>query len=239
MRKFVFLAVAAIFVGFAAKAQTPVTAINSEVFKQQGGERTVEVMFHPFNSEGAVFSTMGIRLRQFNSANTAIRGQVDLGYKSDSDLELVQVPVNGVDQDVELRSVDNWFNIGLQGGYEWHHEGTNRLSPYCGLIGMVDLARQTSKIENPLFDNTTDLAETTVRNGQLTFGVGGVLGADYYFSDGIYIGTELNYIISFKNDFDTVTESDQDGVDDITDPNGGEFCSEFGTVGAIRVGFQF
>ncbi|MEM9053029.1 MAG: hypothetical protein AAGC47_13325 [Bacteroidota bacterium] len=229
MKKYLLIAAASLLVVTTTSAQ--------DVLKQQGGEQNIEVQFNPFGDEA--ISTWGLRYRKFTDATTALRANVNLGYKGTSDFMLINVPVDGEDQEIELEMRTGAIHLELQGGIEKHFPGTDRLSPYVAGYGMIGFERSSLINEEPLFDNTTDVAELTTSNGSFTFGVAGAAGVDFYFADDIYLGAELNYTISVKNNFDTVTESDQEGVDDIEDPNGAEFCAEFGTIGAIRLGFLF
>jgi hypothetical protein len=227
MKKLFLMAAAALLIGSAATAQ--------DVYKQQGGEQNIEFLFAPLG--GSPIGINGIKYRQFTSATTAFRATVFVGFNSDKDIMM------GFQdgEDIELESVMSEFNISLAPGLEWHFAGTDKLSPYYGAEALIAFSRMTDRSEGQpgLEFGEDQVVETTTKDGSLTFGVNGICGVDYYFADNIYIGGELGFGLQFTSEFDTVTESDAEGAEDVETPNGNSFGIGPNVVGQIRAGFLF
>lgn len=222
MKKLYFLVAAVLLIGTAANAQ--------DVYKQQGGEKNIEFLFAPLG--GSPIGIEGIKYRQFNDATTAFRATVFLGFNSETDVRLG----GEGDNEQELNTTMSEFNISIAPGIEKHFAGTDRLSPYIGGEALIAFMRTTNKDEQ-LFGE--DVEEVTTRDGELTFGVNGICGVDYYFADNIYVGGELGFGIQFTTIFDTVTESTVEGAEDVEVPNGNSFGIGPNVVGQIRAGFLF
>lgn len=223
MKKFYFLLVAAaLLLGTAANAQ--------DVFKQQGSERNIELLFAPLG--GNPFTINGIKYRQFTSATTAWRATVFAGFSSSTDKTIA----GEGDNEEELKMVDSEFNISIAPGIEKHFAGTDRLSPYIGGEAVVAFQRMTMKEEFLVGD---DIEEGTTKDGNLTFGVNGFFGFDFYFADNIYLGGELGFGVQFTSEFDTVMESTVEGAEDMETPNGSSFSIGPNVVGQIRAGVLF
>jgi len=223
MKKLYFLGVAvALLIGTVANGQ--------DVFKQQGSERNIELLFTPLG--GSPFGINGIKYRQFTSATTAWRATVFLGFNSDTDVMLV----GEGDNEEELKSVMSEFNISIAPGIEKHFAGTDKLSPYVGGEAVIAFMRMSDKDEILVGE---DIEEVTTRDGELTFGVNGIFGFDFYFSHNIYVGGELGFGVQFTTIFDTVTESTVEGAEDVEMPNGNSLGIGPNVVGQIRAGVLF
>jgi opacity protein-like surface antigen len=220
MKKILLFAAAAMFIGTAANAQ--------DVYKQTGGEQNIEVLFAPLG--GSPIGINGIKYRKFTSATTAWRAEVFLGFSSSTDITGLTA-----DED-ELRDRSSAFDIVLSPGLEWHLPGTDRLSPYYG--GVVNIGFNTSR-DRSEFEGADGIEENTTKNGSLSLGLAGVGGFDYYFADNIYLGAEIGVGFGFTSDFDTVSETTVEGVDNVETPNGSSL--NFGPIvqGRIRLGILF
>ncbi|MFN2430938.1 MAG: hypothetical protein ABR574_13040, partial [Cryomorphaceae bacterium] len=216
MKKVLLIAVAALFAASAAQSQ--------DVYKQTGGEKNLEVLFAPLG--GSPIGINGIKFRTFTSATTAIRGEVFLGFNSSADKRL-ETDSEGDEQ--ELKDSESAFDISVNIGIENHFAGTDRLSPYVGVVGIVGFSNSTEKSE---FLSGTDIEEGTTKNGSLSFGANAVAGCDFYFADNIYIGAELGFGALFTTEFDTKQESTVEGSETIETPNGNSFSIGPNVVGA-------
>lgn len=224
MKKIFLFAVAACFIGSAAKAQ--------DVYKQTGGEKNVEVLFAPFG--GSPIGINGIKFRSFTSATTAIRAEVFLGFGSSSDV------IGALENGDEVTSSSSSFDIEINPGIEFHLPGTDRLSPYYGGFVQIGFNRTGSTTEIPNGDNTSIAGESTTTDGALRLGAFGVGGFDYYFAHNIYLGAEIGFGLGFVTNFDTVTENNAGNETVTTEiPNGSSFDLGPTAVGRLRLGILF
>lgn len=230
MKKLYFLVAALLLIGTAANAQ--------DVYKQQGGERNIEVQFSPLG--GSPIGIDGIRFRSFQSATQAFRAEVFLGFQSDTDISLAEN-----EDETELKSGTSSFDISISAGMENHWAGTDRLSPYWGYVGTLGFGneRETQEVITNADNDVEQLV--TSSQGMLIIGIGGVLGADYYFADNFYFGTEIGFGAEYTIMFDETiespgfTEQGEFEIEESTVPGGNEFGIGPTFVGAIRAGFLF
>lgn len=223
MKKVLLIAVVAVFTASAAFSQ--------DVYKQTGGEKNLEVLFAPLG--GSPIGINGIKFRSFTSATTAFRGEVFLGFNSSADK---RIELDSDNEERELKDSESGFDITVNAGIENHFAGTDRLSPYVGIVGVIGFSNSTEKME---FLNNTDIEENKTTNGSLSFGANAVAGCDFYFADNIYLGAELGFGALFTTEFDTKTESTVEGSETEETPNGNSFSVGPNAVGAIRLGFLF
>lgn len=221
MKKLFLFVAAGVFVAAAAQAQ--------DVKKQQGGEQNLELLFAPLG--GSPISTEGgIKYRQFTSATSAWRATVHLGFSSDTD-----VMVQGED---ELKSVNSAFDISIAPGMEWHMAGTDNLSPYFG--AELRVAFGTSSVKDEYVSVDDDIEDQTTKDGYFGVGAGVFAGFDWYFTNRVYLGTELGFGVMFNSEMDTKTTfSDGDIKEPEPVPNGSSFGVGPHAVGKIRLGFLF
>jgi opacity protein-like surface antigen len=229
MKKIFLLAVAACFMGSATTAQ--------DVFKQTGGEKSVEALFAPFG--GTPITINGIRVRSFTSATTALRAEVFLGFASNTDI------LGTVQNGDEIKRNTNSFDIEINPGIEFHLPGTDRLSPYYGGFVQIGYNRESSREDltgvNAEFQTILD-GERTERTSFFRFGAYAVGGFDYYFSHNIYLGAEIGFGLGATLLGDRVTEApanDGDGVTTTETPRGSSFDLGPGAVGRLRLGILF
>ena len=100
----------------------------------------------------------------------------------------------------------------------------------------------TKDIDQQLDPSTTtgDTYESETTGGSTTFGLNLVLGADWYFSKHIYMGTEVGFGFQSISEKDTeTTNSTGPGTDTATQLNGSTFNLGPNVNGAIRLGFLF
>lgn len=221
-----------------AVALACVTSANAQ--KQAGGEKNLEVQFAPLGE--SPMSISGIRLRIFNSESSAIRLGLNLGG---SNTEVITQETDTEIDALELIDVDKTFDFSIRPGYEMHFAGTDRLSPYVGAELVFGMSSATSEIQTQyLDDNDADQVMTTiVKGGTSTFGLNAVAGADFYFSDAIYLGAELSFGFASTKDkeVEITFENPADGFKDSTTTLGNISGSGWGpsTQGTIRLGWLF
>lgn len=224
MKKVLMIAVAACFIGSAAKAQ--------DVYKQTGGEGNVEVLFAPLG--GNPIGINGIKYRKFTEANRAWRAEAFIGFNTNTDI------VGEFDGD-DLKDTQTNFDLELAFGIENHLPGTDRLSPYWGYEGRIGFgtANQSSQSTEGFGDDEV-LVESSQSDGAFSIGAFGIAGFDYYFAHNIYIGAELGVGARFVTDFDTTIETTVGNETNTAEfPNGSSIS--FGPVvqGRLRLGVLF
>lgn len=187
MKKLI-LSAAFVALGVAAFAQKPAA-----------GDMTLETQLS-LNMAGPIgFSTPEIRYRYFLNDGMAARVRLGLNMQNNSrDID------NGAPTNKETGSIktsDFDFNLGV--GIEKHLAGTEKLSPYFGaeLILGLNGAQQTTaegSDDGNGFTAKNDKYETS-GGGQFSFGLGGVFGADYHFTNSLYVGGEMGWGLGFSS----------------------------------------
>jgi hypothetical protein len=162
-----------------------------------GDEHNIELGFTPLG-DGVIDGTV-LKYRNFLEDNRAFRVSLMLdnstdvyvtaqeGDESDTD------PVSPQLQDTEKNSM-----FGLAVGYEMHWDGQDRLSPYWGVEAFFMTGNSSyeteywgpNDIDNVGQDAKNVTWTTTTSQGANTFGIRLVTGADFYFTDAMYMGVE-------------------------------------------------
>ena len=202
MKKLVFALALVSLVSFGAQAQ-----------KQMGDEHNIELGFTPLG-DGVIDGTV-LKYRNFLEDNRAFRVSLMLdnstdvyvtaqeGDESDSD------PVSPQLHDTEKNSM-----FGLAVGYEMHWDGQDRLSPYWGVEAFFMTGNSSYETEywgaNDI-DNLGQLEKNvtwtaTTSQGTNTFGIRLVTGADFYFTDAMYMGVEAGLGFASTRVTDYTTE---------------------------------
>jgi hypothetical protein len=202
MKKLVFALALVSLVSFGAQAQ-----------KQMGDEHNIELGFTPLG-DGVIDGTV-LKYRNFLEDNRAFRVSLMLdnstdvyvtaqaGDESDTD------PVSPQLQDTEKNSM-----FGLAVGYEMHWDGQDRLSPYWGVEAFFMTGNSSYETEywgaNDI-DNVGQLEKNvtwtaTTSQGTNTFGIRLVTGADFYFTDAMYMGVEAGLGFASTKVTDYTTE---------------------------------
>ena len=176
---------------------------SAQAQKQLGGEHNVEVNFSPFS--GSPIDGTTFKYRNFINDNAAIRVSLTVGSSSDSYAYWQAgeyTEENGLTaQDVvspQLNLMSASSTLGIGAGYEIHFNGTDNLSPYFGFEGFFMMRSNSATVEswgandldNVSQPNVWTVWEVTNKQSYNSFGLNLLFGADYYFSDAIYIGFE-------------------------------------------------
>ena len=149
--------------------------------KQDNGNYTIEMELAPLGSEPLKINS--IRLRKFTSDNTALRLSTFIGGK--------RTPSINSAGDVDLKSVSSNVDFSIRPGIEKHFDGTSKLSPYIGTELFLGLGSTNQSSESVWGSNQIMTTKTKSRTSSAGLNV--VCGADYYFSDKIYLGIEMGY----------------------------------------------
>jgi outer membrane protein W len=127
-------------------------------------------------------------------------------------------------------------------GIEKHFKGTNRLSPYVGGDILIGFNSMLNKLENT---NGTIYTANFLREekgpNNVTFGLRGVFGADYYIAKNLYLGAEAGLGFTCTSAGETTVTTTNNGVT-ITDnfkSSGTSFNFSPTVVTGVRIGFVF
>jgi len=228
-----------------------VSSAFSQNFKPKEKEIAVGIAFDSPFSSGKPFSLVnGVSGRYFYKSDLAFRGTINLGSASSSKTEYY-LPAGKEDKEVDYVSKSSNFDLKMFLGAEKHFLGTDRLDPYAGADLIVGFGSESTKNtpERDLIDTKIPDGLLSSKQGNSTFGLRAVLGADYYVLPKMYIGTE------FGITYQRVSKGDQTDVNIDFDKDGKAIEKEtvspsdsFGSAGSIftdmttaafRIGFRF
>lgn len=206
-------------------------AAASSGYKQEAGDKNVEVQFAPLG--GNPVSIGGIRFRSFTSATSAMRANVFIGFSNETDITQQEDSDNDIK---ELKDKESSFTIAIAPGIEKHFAGTERFSPYVGAELPLEWNTTSSVSESQVGD---DIIEGKTKDGYFQFGLNGVIGADFYFTKKMYLGTELGFGFQYRAIGKTVNSSTAEGAEDVETKNGSTFNLAPNVNTQIRLGFLF
>jgi hypothetical protein len=221
-------------------------AAQAQDFKPAKGDVTTE-----FGLTGGINNTNFnlnngaglLRFRYFQKADLAFR----LGFNVESTSEtknaygIVGSPNEGKDGSSTNRGTNFLINLGV----EKHFTGTDRLSPYVG----ADILFGTGSQKNT-YDNTAGYGSSvyvdnqsgeTKGPGYTSFGLRGVIGADYYIAKRLFLGVEaglgFDYATAGKRTETTTVAGTTTTVKSKSTGNG--FDLEANVITGVRIGFAF
>lgn len=112
---------------------------------------------------------------------------------------------NGIDKEDDKTSLSTFT---VAPGIEKHFEGTERFSPYLGLIVPISFGSSETVTNSGV--SATNRTKTTVKNANGFFSIGGSLlsGVDFYMFKNMYLGAEfgLSFTYMSQNDIETSNE---------------------------------
>lgn len=87
------------------------------------------------------------------------------------------------------------WNINWGIGAEHHFKGTDKLSPYLGMVAEIQTGGSSQEGTNTLngFSYSQGDLFTNYISGSFGWGVGAVFGADYYVLKNIFVGAEVTF----------------------------------------------
>lgn len=231
-----------------------------ESYKPQAGDVSTE-----FGIKGGIFGNTTVELpngdaffkaRYFKKGDLAYR--VSFSLMNEKQTQKVDSKANeGTSMELHTTGSNSTSSTGfvLGFGVEKHFAGTSKLSPYIGgeVLVRYDSSKATSeKTTVNSGDNKTDFKSTfnseSKGPGRLSFGLRGVVGADYYFTKNVFIGLEAGLGFFYTSIGDTtVSTSNSVTVGGTTTPDSSEVVTPGGStfninpevVTGVRVGFTF
>ncbi|MEX0681549.1 MAG: hypothetical protein WD097_09220 [Balneolales bacterium] len=173
------------------------------------GDRTFEITVSPFSSSPVSFSHL--RIRTFNSQNTAMRMRAGLNYLNESQNE---------------DNSNSRLSILLAPGMEWHPIQEGRLSIYYGVE--VPISYVTTR-EN------VDGVKNVNNDGGEHFGLGlnSLLGFDIHFLERLYTGVEISYGLRYRSFLDAELNGNE------IENNGSDISFSNSAISQFRLGFTF
>ena len=211
------------------KVSTLITNSNNEEYKPVAGSSSLELSFDP----AAIFSTGGdqfglqngmIKYRKFNSELSVFRMSAEFSFGTSVEI---------TDQNDELKDHQSYFSVTFKPGIEKHFKGTERLSPYVGMEGVLGYATQSIKSEY-----STDDYEKSSKS-DLILGANLLAGVDYYIAKSLYLGVELGYGAYFIDHLKTKYTDLGNSKNDDEKKNGYELGLRSSVIGNFRIGWNF
>lgn len=234
-----FLVFGLVATTFAAKAQ-----VNDEFksFKPAKGDVTTELgLAGGLNNANFTLnegSSGLLRFRYFVKQDIALR----LGFNVSASSDKTKFYGTGVDLNKEGEMTERTTGMLLNLGIEKHFGGTPRLSPYIAGDLLLGVMGQSVKMENT--DGLTYVGQFSAKRtgpGTFSFGVRGVVGADYYIAKHVYIGAEagLGLLNSVEGKTKTTTTIGNTTTTVETKSGGSTFELNPSVITGIRIGFVF
>jgi outer membrane protein W len=233
------LSLALVAMGLAAFAQKPAA-----------GDKTVEFNLNFQTGAAAVNYGNGVnslgapelRFRYFMADDMAVRLKIGLGSSSTSTKSSANV--GGTDI-TNTNKISSGFAFSIAPGIEKHFAGTDKLSPFVGAeLPIAFNGSSTNENDKADLGGTiaNDNSSKTVTGSRFGLGLNLVLGADYYFTDAVYLGVEGGLgIFSMTSTGDGTIDNTTGGV---ASPQvktlGGSATNLFGvSSGSVRLGYKF
>ncbi|MFN4082847.1 MAG: outer membrane beta-barrel protein [Bacteroidia bacterium] len=235
MKKTLLLAAFA-FAGAFAYAQKP-----------GAGDKTAEVSFTGAGLNSFNYNAPELRFRYFLADNMAVRARLSLGSTSSTDKETVNT--GGTEVNVE-RKTGSGFNLGISPGIEMHFAGTDKLSPYAGAslnIGLgggatIEYTNATGGAPGAWTGVAKDNKATTKKGSTFGLGITMLMGADYYITDGVFVGGEFGLgLFNMTSTGEGETTTKVSGVETKGKSATNSTFDLFGMMpsGGVRLGFKF
>lgn len=191
--------------------------------KPEAKSFTAEVNLNPFSS--SPININYLRFRYFTSERSAVR----IGFS-------VSAQKQTPEEDVTRKT----FEFNIRPGYEWHFEGTDRLSPYFGVE--ADFLTKTSFFEDA--DESASIqkirgawSSSGTERAFSRIGMNAIVGADFYVSKRVYLGTEFGF--GFQNVSFSDIKITRDDASENKIKGGSEFQLGPNFNSSIRMGFVF
>ncbi len=178
-------------------------SLNALAQKQEEGNVTLELEFAPLGSEPLKINSL--RTRYFYKDNKALRLSVYAGGKRSSTSSMTP------DSSAQLVNSTGNFDFTLRPGVEHHFDVAKKLSPYLG--GEFFYGYNVNRTINESPNSSNSIMTMKNMTAKSSFGLNAISGADFYFSDKVYLGIELGFGFIFEGKGKTKTKyENQDGA---------------------------
>jgi len=178
-------------------ALSALVTVGVQAQKQMGDEHNIEVSFTPFGGSPIDGST--IKYRNFLEDNRAFRLSLTMSNSNDVHAWYQDSEINEADPvSPQLNINTKTSTFGIAPGYEMHFDGMDNLSPYMAFELPITIGNRadTQEFWGPQDINDAGQPDQYVvwnlgnEQGFTRVGFNILFGADYYFSDAIYLGFE-------------------------------------------------
>lgn len=221
----IILAASAVCVGSAAYAQKPTKGnVTTEVNLNLTTGNTTDLYggglaFRYFLNDGAALS-LGFAILTDKTENTFTENEDGTGGQGTQTLSS--------------------SSIVFRPGYQKHFAGSERFSPWVGVELPIALNSSTEEWENFDGDAYFDGLNAEVTGGSTSFGLTLNGGADWWFTDGMYLGVQVGWGYNSTSEKDTEVTASLAGQS-VTSKFPGSKSGGFtaGTTGGLRFGFKF
>ena len=205
------------------------TCTNFFAQKQEPKNVTLELEFAPLGASPLKISSL--RGRYFIDEIQAFRLSLYMGGK--------YTPTKEEEEgQPTLINKDKTFDFVFRPGYEYHFEGTDKLSPYLGTEVYYALSTTNNSYQGAIGN---EVQTTTTKFAKSTLGLNILAGGDYYFTDKVYLGVELGFGFTREGRGKTKVEYDNypAGEDEPDDVVGNSTTLNWGPnyQATIRLGF--
>jgi hypothetical protein len=178
-------------------ALSALVTMGVQAQKQMGDEHNIEVSFTPFGGSPIDGST--IKYRNFLEDNRAFRLSLTMSSSNDTYAWWQDGEANEADPvspQLDIRTLTSTF--GIAPGYEMHFDGMDNLSPYIAFELPIVLGNRRDQVDFWSAQDIDDIGQADKyvtwylqnEQGFTNIGFNILFGADYYFSDAIYMGFE-------------------------------------------------
>ncbi len=201
----------------------------------EGNASSLEVQLN-LTGDASTITAPGLKYRYFLSPNMAIRFGLDIASTNEEN-NYTENPDGTGATGTETLKTSGWV---VSPGFEYHLAGTEKLSPYLGLVIGIGGGKSTEEWSN--FDGTgyAEGVSASLEQPYSQFGVGLLAGADFYFAQNFFVGAEFGLTMN------TVTS--KEGEFRYSDPNGSQVSKTpeakssdmgIGETAALRLGWRF
>ena len=224
-----FLAAAAVCLGSAAYAQKPTA-----------GSVTTEVNLSLTSGNTTDLIGGGLSFRYFLNET----GAVSLGFGILTNKTENKFAENADGTGGEGTQTLSSSTIVFRPGYQKHFAGSDKVSPWVGFELPISLNSSKEEWDNLNDDGSglyyEDGTTAEVKDGSTSFGLILNGGADWWFTDGMYMGIQVGWGYSTSKDKDTeVTFSSGGTTTTYKSPGSKSGGLVAGTTGGLRFGFKF
>ena len=158
------------------------TCTNFFAQKQEPKNVTLELEFAPLGASPLKISSL--RGRYFIDEIQAFR----LSFFAGGTYTPTEYETPGLET---LTDKEREINFVFRPGYEYHFDGTDKLSPYVG--GEVFLSTKSTKSSEENYRSDNRIKTDITKTSKSPVGLNIFAGGDYYFTDKIYLGAEVGF----------------------------------------------
>lgn len=225
-----------LFFAIATLTTACISAQNTPQFKPQAGDWSTEAAFYA--QTGNSFLRVGlndIKVRKFTTDRKAIRLRMLATQNNETSI------IVGTQGNMERTIKEG--KIFIAPGFEKHLTGSQRLSPYWGVEGILGKSFYEYNLTNSANGQTfsQDANFNTTTKKAYSLGVNAFAGLDFYLGKNIFIGAEVGYGILYQQYGESLLTVTNNGtpVNNRSVPMGKNFGLTLFANPGIRLGIAF